>query len=104
MKAVQSNIVSYAKADANARTATETGDRIAWIKVSLVYLPLATPVSDAKVLTGRQKPLTEIAFIFAEIIALGGLYADLEWGYVLAFAFFIIMMFVRPQGLLARRS
>ncbi|MDX3984363.1 MAG: mandelate racemase/muconate lactonizing enzyme family protein [Achromobacter sp.] len=67
MKAVQSNIVSYAKADANVRTATESGDRIEWIKVSLVYLPLATPVSDAKVLTGRQKPLTEIAFIFAEI-------------------------------------
>lgn len=67
MKAVQSNIVSYAKADANVRTAAESGDRIEWIKVSLVYLPLATPVSDAKVLTGRQKPLTEIAFIFAEI-------------------------------------
>ncbi|AYD66577.1 mandelate racemase/muconate lactonizing enzyme family protein [Achromobacter sp. B7] len=67
MKAVQSNIVSYAKADANVRTAAESGDRIEWIKVSLVHLPLATPVSDAKVLTGRQKPLTEIAFIFAEI-------------------------------------
>ena len=34
---------------------------------SLMFLPLATPVSDAKVLTGKQKPLTEIAFIFAEI-------------------------------------
>lgn len=28
---------------------------------------LATPVSDAKVLTGRQKPLTEVAIIIAEI-------------------------------------
>jgi len=44
------------------------------------------------------------AFIFAEIISLGGLYSDLEWGYVLAFAFFIVMMFIRPAGLLARRS
>jgi len=44
------------------------------------------------------------AFLFAEIISLGGLYSDLEWGYVLAFAFFILMMFIRPQGLLARRS
>jgi len=44
------------------------------------------------------------AFIFAEIISLGGLYSDLEWGYVLAFAFFIAMMFVRPAGLLARRA
>jgi len=44
------------------------------------------------------------AFIFAEIISLGGLYLDLEWGYVFAFVFFIAMMFVRPAGLLARRS
>jgi len=44
------------------------------------------------------------AFVFAEIISLGGLFSDLEWGYVLAFGFFIVMMFVRPNGLLARRS
>ena len=44
------------------------------------------------------------AFVFAEIISLGGLYLDLEWGYVFAFAFFIAMMFLRPEGLLARRS
>lgn len=44
------------------------------------------------------------SFIFAEIIAVGGLYLDLEWGYVFAFCFFIAMMFARPQGLLARRS
>ena len=43
------------------------------------------------------------AFLFAEIISLGGLYLDLEWGYVFAFAFFIAMMFLRPEGLLARR-
>lgn len=67
MKAVESNIVSYAKVAEGARTAVDAADRIDWIKLSLTYLPLATPVSDAKVLTGRQKPLTEIAFIFAEI-------------------------------------
>ena len=44
------------------------------------------------------------AFVFAEIISVGGLYLDLEWGYVFAFAFFIVMMFIRPAGLLARRS
>ncbi|NPT39217.1 L-talarate/galactarate dehydratase [Paraburkholderia xenovorans] len=44
-----------------------TTDRISWVKVSLTFLPLEAPISDAKVLTGRQKPLTEIAFIFAEI-------------------------------------
>ena len=42
-------------------------DRIEWVKLSLVFLPLATPISDAKVLTGRQKPMTEIAFLFAEV-------------------------------------
>ncbi len=67
MAGVDSLVVSYAKVAPDARTAAEAGDRIAWVKVSLMFLPLATPVSDAKVLTGRQKPLTEIAFIFAQI-------------------------------------
>ena len=44
------------------------------------------------------------AFVFAEIISLGGMFSDLEWGYVLAFGFFIVMMFIRPAGLLARRQ
>jgi branched-chain amino acid transport system permease protein len=44
------------------------------------------------------------AFVFAEIISIGGLYMDLEWGYVFAFVFFIVMMFIRPRGLLARGS
>ncbi|MET0179021.1 MAG: mandelate racemase/muconate lactonizing enzyme family protein [Novosphingobium sp.] len=44
-----------------------TDDRIREVSISLAFLPLATPVSDAKVLTGRQKPLTEVAFLFAEI-------------------------------------
>ena len=35
-------------------------------------MPLATPISDAKVLTGRQKPMTEIAILFAEIETQGG--------------------------------
>ena len=44
------------------------------------------------------------AFLFAEIISVSGLYLDLEWGYVFAFALFVVLMFFRPQGLLARRS
>ena len=40
------------------------------------------------------------AFIFAQLISVGGFYFHLEWGYVMAFGFFIIMMFVRPQGIL----
>ena len=42
-------------------------DRIEHVKVSRVALPLATPISDAKVLTGRQKPLTEVSMLFAEV-------------------------------------
>ncbi|WP_399067537.1 L-talarate/galactarate dehydratase [Streptomyces winkii] len=40
---------------------------IRWIRLSSVRLPLDTPVSDAKVLTGRQRPMTEVALLFAEI-------------------------------------
>lgn len=50
-----------------APTADLSSDSIAWVKLSLAFLPLAVPISDAKVLTGRQKPLTEVAFVFAEI-------------------------------------
>ncbi len=42
-------------------------DRVAHIRLSSVILPLANPISDAKVLTGRQKPMTEIAMLFAEL-------------------------------------
>ncbi len=63
----ESHIVSYATVAADARTAADAGDRIVGVRLSLLFLPLAMPVSDAKVLTGRQKPLTEIAFVFAEI-------------------------------------
>ncbi len=44
-----------------------SGDRIEGLRLSSCYLPLATPISDAKVLTGRQKPMTEIAMLFAEV-------------------------------------
>jgi L-talarate/galactarate dehydratase len=57
-----------------------SADQIQQIELSLVYLPLETPISDAKVLTGRQKPLTEIAFIFANIRSRQGL-EGLGFGY-----------------------
>src|SRR5438046_1554374 len=43
------------------------------------------------------------AFVFAQFISVGGFFFHLEWGYVFAFAFFIAMMFWRPQGILGRR-
>ena len=42
------------------------------------------------------------AFIMAQIIAIGGYYASTELSYVLAFTLFIVLMFVRPRGILAR--
>lgn len=44
------------------------------------------------------------AFIFSELISLGGYHFALEWGYVFAFVFFIAMMFIRPEGLFGKRS
>jgi branched-chain amino acid transport system permease protein len=43
------------------------------------------------------------AFIISEMIAVGGYFAEIEWGYVIAFIFFIVMMFIRPQGLLGNK-
>ena len=43
------------------------------------------------------------AFILSIIISVAGLYSELEWGYVMAFVFFIVMMFIRPQGLLGSK-
>ncbi|MEU0313508.1 mandelate racemase/muconate lactonizing enzyme family protein [Nocardioides sp. NPDC006273] len=42
-------------------------DRIKSLNLSHVVLPLDNPVSDAKVLTGRQKPLTETVLLFVEV-------------------------------------
>ena len=42
-------------------------DRIAEVTLSSIVLPLKNPISDAKVLTGRQQAMTEVVFLFAEI-------------------------------------
>lgn len=44
-----------------------TVDLIRQVKLSTARLPLTVPISDAKVFTGRQKPMTEVVFLFAEI-------------------------------------
>ena len=46
---------------------TYLADAIRTVQLSTVTLPLATPISDAKVFTGRQRPMTEVMFLFAEI-------------------------------------
>lgn len=47
-------------------------DTIRHISLSSVVLPLKTEISDAKVFTGRQKPMTEVHFLFAEITTADG--------------------------------
>jgi branched-chain amino acid transport system permease protein len=44
------------------------------------------------------------AFIFAQFISVGGYFLHLEWGYVIAFLFFIGMMFWKPRGLFGGKS
>ncbi len=42
------------------------------------------------------------SFIISQIIAIGGYYSNIELSYVLAFTFFIVLMFFRPRGIFAR--
>ena len=44
------------------------------------------------------------AFIMSEIISIGGVVISTEMGYVIAFVVFIVMIFARPGGILARRG
>ncbi|MCQ4258832.1 L-talarate/galactarate dehydratase [Stutzerimonas stutzeri] len=67
---------------------TDTGngqgvaDQICWIRLKTVNLPLRAAVSDAKVLTGRQKPLDSVQLLFAEIESSHG-HAGLGFSYSL---------------------
>jgi len=63
----EANVIPSAPLAAGLEPGEATTDAITWIKLSRIMLPLNAPISDAKVLTGRQKPMTEIAFLFAEI-------------------------------------
>ncbi len=42
-------------------------DRIRHVELSTLRLPLAQPISDAKVLTGRQRPMTEVVVLVAAV-------------------------------------
>jgi branched-chain amino acid transport system permease protein len=44
------------------------------------------------------------AFIIAQFIAIGGSCVATEWGYAVAFLFFIIAVCIRPQGLFGGKS
>ena len=42
------------------------------------------------------------AFIMSQIIAIGGYFFSIEFSYVLAFAVFIVLILIRPQGILGK--
>jgi branched-chain amino acid transport system permease protein len=44
------------------------------------------------------------SFVMSEIISIAGVIWSTEMGYVIAFGVFIVMMFLRPGGILARRE
>jgi branched-chain amino acid transport system permease protein len=44
------------------------------------------------------------AFIMSQIISVGGVLISTEMGYVIAFVIFIVLMFVRPGGIFAKRT
>ncbi len=59
--------------DTRPSRAAAVVDRITGVTLSSVTLPLANPISDAKVFTGRQKPMTEVVVLVAEIRTESGL-------------------------------
>jgi L-alanine-DL-glutamate epimerase-like enolase superfamily enzyme len=44
-----------------------SGDRIIWAEAALVVVPLGREINDAKVLTGRQRPLTAVDLLVVQI-------------------------------------
>jgi branched-chain amino acid transport system permease protein len=42
------------------------------------------------------------SFIMSQIISVGGFFVSTELSYVFAFSFFIVLMFLRPQGIMKR--
>jgi branched-chain amino acid transport system permease protein len=44
------------------------------------------------------------AFFISEFIAVGGSCFATEWGYAIAFLFFMVVIFIRPQGLFGGKS
>ena len=52
---------------------------------------------------GRGKKWLWIVLALIALGSVGGFFLQLEWGYVIAFVFFIITMFWKPEGLLSKR-
>ncbi|MDH4248416.1 MAG: branched-chain amino acid ABC transporter permease, partial [Deltaproteobacteria bacterium] len=44
------------------------------------------------------------SFLISQIISIGSFYVSTELSYVIAFVLFILVMFIRPEGLFKRRA
>src|SRR4051812_27215761 len=51
---------------------SRSGDRIERLRCALYFVPLKQPASDAKVFTGRQKPLDRVAVLVAWLTTADG--------------------------------
>src|SRR5918911_1271498 len=59
-------------APARAASVTTEAARIERVRCQLSFVPLSQPASDAKVFTGRQKPLDRVAVLLAWITTTDG--------------------------------
>lgn len=62
-----SNDVSTSTSKVFAAPYESNVDSISAVEIQSIVLPLNAPISDAKVFTGRQKPMTEVVFLFTTI-------------------------------------
>jgi L-alanine-DL-glutamate epimerase-like enolase superfamily enzyme len=53
---------------------TRDTDAVTSVELAILSVPLAAPMSDAKVLTGRQRPMAEISVLLAEVRTAQGRY------------------------------
>jgi branched-chain amino acid transport system permease protein len=74
---------------------TSTGDRLSFGPITFLICVLGG--------LGNMLGGFIAAFLFAQFISVGGFVFHLEWGYVIAFVFFIAVMFWRPQGILGTK-
>lgn len=56
-----------------APSSPDPGETIRGVRLSSIALPLQQAISDAKVFTGRQRPMTEVVLLFAEVYTNAGL-------------------------------
>ena len=65
-------------------------------------LPESAPLT-RRAFKGPQPKGKSVYVGLMVLVVVGGFFLQLEWGYVLAFGFFIATMFWKPEGLFSKR-